>query len=76
MSKSFKIYGDFTPAGDQPQAIAQLVEGIESGLSHQTLLGVIGSGKTFSIANVVERLGRPTLILAHNKTLAAHLKFA
>ena len=73
MSKSFKIYGDFTPAGDQPQAIAQLVEGIESGLSHQTLLGVTGSGKTFSIANVVERLGRPTLILAHNKTLAAQL---
>ncbi|HEU4603094.1 MAG TPA: excinuclease ABC subunit UvrB [Steroidobacteraceae bacterium] len=65
--------GDFKPSGDQPAAIEKLVDGIESGLSHQTLLGVTGSGKTFTIANVIERVQRPTMVLAHNKTLAAQL---
>ena len=69
----FKIRGDYQPAGDQPTAIARLVEGIEAGLAHQTLLGVTGSGKTFTIANVIEKIQRPTLVLAHNKTLAAQL---
>jgi excinuclease ABC subunit B len=64
---------DYQPAGDQPAAIAGLIEGLENGLSHQTLLGVTGSGKTFSIACVIERLQRPTLVMAHNKTLAAQL---
>jgi hypothetical protein len=62
-----------SPAGDQPEAIRQMVEGIEAGLSHQTLLGVTGSGKTFSIANVIARVQRPTMVLAPNKTLAAQL---
>ena len=62
-----------TPAGDQPKAIRQLVEGLEAGLAHQTLLGVTGSGKTFTVANVVQEVQRPTLILAPNKTLAAQL---
>jgi len=69
----FKLKSFYEPAGDQPQAIASLVDGLESGLAHQTLLGVTGSGKTFTIANVVKRLQRPTLVLAHNKTLAAQL---
>ncbi|MGB0260370.1 MAG: excinuclease ABC subunit UvrB [Flavobacteriaceae bacterium] len=69
----FKVVSDFTPTGDQPQAIDQLVKGIESGDKFQTLLGVTGSGKTFTMANVVERVQRPTLVLAHNKTLAAQL---
>jgi excinuclease ABC subunit B len=69
----FEIAGNYTPSGDQPEAIARLVEGLESGLSHQTLLGVTGSGKTFTIANVIQRVQRPTLVLAHNKTLAAQL---
>jgi excinuclease ABC subunit B len=69
----FKLKCDFQPAGDQPAAIAKLVEGIEAGLAHQTLLGVTGSGKTFTIANVIEKIQRPTLVLAHNKTLAAQL---
>ncbi|EBR9859821.1 excinuclease ABC subunit B, partial [Salmonella enterica subsp. enterica serovar Chester] len=64
---------DFKPAGDQPQAIAKLVEGLEDGLAHQTLLGVTGSGKTFTIANVIATLNRPTMIMAPNKTLAAQL---
>jgi excinuclease ABC subunit B len=64
---------DYQPAGDQPQAIAKLVDGLESGLAHQTLLGVTGSGKTFTIANVIAQVQRPTLVLAHNKTLAAQL---
>ena len=71
--RPFELASDYQPAGDQPQAIAQLVDGLESGLAHQTLLGVTGSGKTFSIANVIQRLQRPTLVLAHNKTLAAQL---
>jgi excinuclease ABC subunit B len=69
----FQLKADYQPAGDQPQAIARLVEGLESGLAHQTLLGVTGSGKTYSIANVIARVQRPTLVLAHNKTLAAQL---
>jgi excinuclease ABC subunit B len=69
----FKLQSDFKPTGDQPDAIAQLVQGIESGLPYQTLLGVTGSGKTFTIANVVEKIQRPTLVLSHNKTLAAQL---
>lgn len=69
----FALHQPFPPAGDQPAAIAQLVSGIEDGLSYQTLLGVTGSGKTFTMANVVARLGRPTLVLAPNKTLAAQL---
>ena len=70
---NFRVVSDFTPTGDQPQAIDQLVKGIESGDKFQTLLGVTGSGKTFTMANVVERVQRPTLVLAHNKTLAAQL---
>lgn len=69
----FKVVSEFKPTGDQPQAIAQLVEGMESGERYQTLLGVTGSGKTFTIANVIEQVQRPTLVLAHNKTLAAQL---
>ena len=69
----FKLVTRFKPAGDQPEAIRQMVEGLEAGLSHQTLLGVTGSGKTFSIANVIAKVQRPTLILAPNKTLAAQL---
>jgi excinuclease ABC subunit B len=69
----FNLQSGYRPAGDQPQAIASLIDGLESGLAHQTLLGVTGSGKTFSIANVIQRLQRPTLVLAHNKTLAAQL---
>jgi len=69
----FVLKGDYQPSGDQPAAIAKLLDGLESGLSHQTLLGVTGSGKTFTIANVVQAIQRPTLVLAHNKTLAAQL---
>ena len=69
----FKLVSEFKPTGDQPEAIDELVRSIESHNSHNTLLGVTGSGKTFTIANVVERLQRPTLILSHNKTLAAQL---
>jgi excinuclease ABC subunit B len=69
----FSLTADYAPAGDQPEAIAKLVEGLGSGLAHQTLLGVTGSGKTYSVANVIQRVQRPTLVLAHNKTLAAQL---
>ena len=69
----FQLFQPYPPAGDQPQAIAQLVEGIEDGLSFQTLLGVTGSGKTFTMANVIARIGRPALVFAPNKTLAAQL---
>ena len=72
-AKPFELVADFEPAGDQPEAIASLVGGIEAGLHRQTLLGVTGSGKTFTMANVISVLQRPTLILAHNKTLAAQL---
>ena len=71
--KKLTICSDYTPSGDQPTAIKQLLEGIESGLAHQTLLGVTGSGKTYTIANVIEKLNRPTMMLAPNKTLAAQL---
>jgi excinuclease ABC subunit B len=70
---SFELFSDYSPAGDQPQAIEKLVDGLISGLAHQTLLGVTGSGKTFTIANVIQQVQRPTLVLAHNKTLAAQL---
>ena len=69
----FKLESPFKPTGDQPQAIQQLTEGILSGARAQTLLGVTGSGKTFTIANVIKNIGRPTLVLSHNKTLAAQL---
>ena len=69
----FKVVADYRPAGDQPTAIAGLVDGIEAGLAHQTLLGVTGSGKTFAVAKVIEHIQRPTLVLAPNKTLAAQL---
>src|SRR4051812_16087687 len=69
----FKLEAGYQPAGDQPQAIDKLVEGLNDGLAHQTLLGVTGSGKTFSVANVIQRLQRPAMVLAHNKTLAAQL---
>ncbi|MGH8229336.1 MAG: excinuclease ABC subunit UvrB [Steroidobacteraceae bacterium] len=71
--RRFELAADYAPSGDQPEAIAKLVEGLESGLAHQTLLGVTGSGKTFSVACVIQRVQRPTLVLAHNKTLAAQL---
>ncbi|WP_415894923.1 excinuclease ABC subunit UvrB [Neptuniibacter sp. PT34_22] len=73
MKERFKVHSKFTPAGDQPQAIKELVDGIDSGLASQTLLGVTGSGKTFTIANVIAQVQRPTIIMAHNKTLAAQL---
>ncbi|UUO25101.1 excinuclease ABC subunit UvrB [Colwellia sp. M166] len=73
MMRALKIHSDYIPSGDQPTAIAQLLDGIESGLAHQTLLGVTGSGKTYTIANVIEKLNRPTMMLAPNKTLAAQL---
>ena len=73
MSKELKVISDFDPAGDQPKAIKELVEGINSGLLNQTLLGVTGSGKTFAMAKVIEELQRPAIIMAHNKTLAAQL---
>jgi excinuclease ABC subunit B len=73
MSRDFELQSHYQPAGDQPTAIAALVDGLEAGLAHQTLLGVTGSGKTFTMANVIAKLNRPTLIMAHNKTLAAQL---
>lgn len=69
----FQLVSDYGPAGDQPKAIDQLVEGLEAGLRYQTLLGVTGSGKTFTMANVIEKVNRPTLIISHNKVLAAQL---
>ncbi|MEX2964200.1 excinuclease ABC subunit UvrB [Microbulbifer sp. TYP-18] len=72
-SRPFQVVCNYTPMGDQPSAIRSLVEGIGDGLSHQTLLGVTGSGKTFTMANVVEELQRPAIVMAHNKTLAAQL---
>jgi excinuclease ABC subunit B len=69
----FKLISDFTPTGDQPEAIRQLTAGLEQGVPFQTLLGVTGSGKTFTIANVIAQLNRPVLVLSHNKTLAAQL---
>lgn len=69
----FNIVSNFTPTGDQPQAIKSLVDGIKSKEQYQTLLGVTGSGKTFTVANVIQEVEKPTLVLAHNKTLAAQL---
>ena len=69
----FKLVSQYKPMGDQPEAIDSLVSGIENGLDEQVLLGVTGSGKTFTMANVIARINRPTLVLAHNKTLAAQL---
>ena len=73
MSHAFDLQTDYAPAGHQPAAIDALVEGLGDGLAGQTLLGVTGSGKTFTIANVVQRVQRPAIVLAHNKTLAAQL---
>ena len=69
----FKLQSPYTPSGDQPQAIQQLTEGILNGEKYQTLLGVTGSGKTFTMANVIQNVQRPTLVLTHNKTLVAQL---
>ena len=69
----FKLTSEFQPTGDQPEAIRQLIQGLQSGRSSQVLLGVTGSGKTFTVANVINEIHRPTLILSHNKTLAAQL---
>ena len=69
----FKLHSEYAPTGDQPQAIEKLVQGFREGNQFQTLLGVTGSGKTFTMANVIAQLNKPTLILAHNKTLAAQL---
>ena len=70
---AFQLVAPYEPAGDQPQAIAALIDGFESGLAKQTLLGVTGSGKTYTIANVIQAVQKPTLVMAHNKTLAAQL---
>ena len=69
----FKLHSPFKPAGDQPQAIAKLIQGLDKKYRYQTLLGVTGSGKTFTMANVIQKVQRPTLIISHNKTLAAQL---
>ena len=69
----FQLVSNYQPTGDQPQAIQQLVKGLNTGMKEQTLLGVTGSGKTFTMANVIAQVNRPTLVLAHNKTLAAQL---
>ena len=73
INRPFKLVSSYKPTGDQPEAIAKLVEGIKKGDKEQTLLGVTGSGKTFTMANVIAKLNKPTLIIAHNKTLAAQL---
>ena len=72
-SKPFILHSGYQPSGDQPQAIEKLAENLDDGLAHQTLLGVTGSGKTFTIANVIAKLNRPAMLLAPNKTLAAQL---
>ena len=73
MNKLFQLKSAYKPAGDQPEAISNLIDGLNAGESGMTLLGVTGSGKTFTVANVIQELQRPTLIMAHNKTLAAQL---
>ena len=73
MERKFELVSKYKPAGDQPKAIEKLVKGIQEGDDTQTLLGITGSGKTFTIANVIEQVQKPTLIIAHNKTLAAQL---
>ena len=70
---NFELVADFSPMGDQPSAIEQLVKGVRNNTRSQVLQGVTGSGKTFTIANVIQKLGKPTLVLSHNKTLAAQL---
>ena len=72
-NNSFVLSDEKQPAGDQPKAIQSLLNGLSSGAQHQTLMGVTGSGKTFTMANVIAKLGKPTLVIAHNKTLAAQL---
>ncbi|MEX1086908.1 MAG: DEAD/DEAH box helicase family protein, partial [Candidatus Paceibacterota bacterium] len=71
--EKFKLHSEYKPAGDQPKAIEELSQGVSDSLDHQTLLGVTGSGKTFTMANVIANAGMPTLVIAHNKTLAAQL---
>jgi len=71
--EKFKLVSEYKPMGDQPEAIKELVDGINKGYKEQTLLGVTGSGKTFTMANIIAEVNRPTLVLAHNKTLAAQL---
>ena len=73
MGGNFKLKSAFKPAGDQPQAIYSLVNGLKKGMRYQALLGVTGSGKTFTMANVIEKIQKPTLVIAHNKTLSAQL---
>ena len=73
MGKKFEIISKYKPSGDQPKAIEQLVSGLRNGDESQTLLGITGSGKTFTIANVIEKMQKQTLVIAHNKTLAAQL---
>ena len=73
MENKFKVVSKYKPTGDQPQAIEKIAEGFQKGLKFQTLLGVTGSGKTFTMANIIEEIQKPTLVIAHNKTLAAQL---
>ena len=73
MADKFILHSKFKPTGDQPEAIQKLANGVLNGFKEQTLLGVTGSGKTFTMANIIEKVNRPTLVLAHNKTLAAQL---
>ena len=73
MSKKFDLVSNYKPAGDQPRAIKEIVKGLNDGLLNQTLLGVTGSGKTFTMANVIQEVQRPAIVMAHNKTLAAQL---
>ena len=73
MKDQFKLVAPYQPTGDQPEAIAKLTDGVRKGYREQTMLGVTGSGKTFTMANIIQNLNRPTLVLAHNKTLAAQL---
>ncbi len=69
----FKLHSEYKPSGDQPEAIKSLVNGVKNGEKHQVLLGATGTGKTFTIANVIQQVNKPTLVLAHNKTLAGQL---
>ena len=73
MTKKFELVSNYKPAGDQPNAINEIVTGLNDGLLNQTLLGVTGSGKTFTVANVIQEVQRPAIVMAHNKTLAAQL---
>ena len=73
MENKFKVVSKYKPTGDQPQAIEKIAEGFQKGLKFQTLLGVTGSGKTFTMAKIIEKIQKPTLVIAHNKTLAAQL---